>query len=480
MPEGVLLLDAEGVTLLANPTTERHLAILAGASPGERLTRLGNRPLAEFLTSPPQGLWHEVSAGEHIFEVVARQIVDEPRTALWVSVIRDATQARQVRRRHEQQERLAAGGQLPAGMAHDFNNILAVIVLYAHMAEMSVDASHPVRRWMRIINDQSGQATNLVQQMLDFSRQSDMQFQSLDLFALLELQAQLLSRTLPEHIRLTLDAASDSDYSVHADATRIQQIVTNLAINSRDAMAEGGTLRISLAPLMFEPGDAPPLPAMGSGKWIRMMVADSGTGMAPEVRQRLFEPFFTTKVPGRGTGLGLAQAYGIVSQHRGHIDVESALGQGTIFMIYLPAASERPTADAEGDVVEDPRGLGETVLVVEDNASLREALGSVLTDLGYMVVEADDGETALTLVEGQGMQVDLIVSDVVMPRMGGIALLLVLRERGLQMPVILLIGHSFERQRTDLWGKGLSAWLRKPPLPAELAHAVARALHVGD
>jgi len=199
--------------------------------------------------------------------------------------------------------------------------------------------------------------------------------------------------------------------------------------------------------------------------------------MPPEVREHLFEPFFTTKPPGKGTGLGLAQAYGIVAQHDGHIDVRTRMGRGTTFSIYLPALSTATHEGSSSDEVDEvPRGRGERILVVEDNATLRAALVLTLADLGYSVVEAADGEAALAQIASHGDPIALVLSDVVMPRMGGVALLRALRAQGSEVPFILLTGHAMDQDRDDLWEEGLSAWLNKPPQLGELAVALDKAL----
>jgi len=473
VPEGVVLLDSHGHVLLANPAARRHLSVLSGGR--TPVTHLGERPLVTFLT-PREDLRHEVTAEGRTYEIVAQPIDEASETTLWVVVIDDVTHERQARLQQQRQERLAAVGQLAAGMAHDFNNILAVIVLYAHMAQRSLEPSHPVQRWMSVISDQSGQATDLIQQMLDFSRQGDVQRHPLDLYGLLTQQVRLLQRTLPESIEVTFDAAPSATYVVLADATRIQQIITNLALNARDAMPQGGRLCFGLAPQVVAEGKPPPIREMEPGVWIRLTVEDTGTGMEPEVRGHLFEPFFTTKEPGKGTGLGLAQVYGIVGQHEGFIDVDTEPGRGTTFSIYLRAFSETADSPPEAGPVEVSQGVGQTVLVVEDNEVLRGALVATLGDLGYAALEAADGEAALSLVETRGSEVALVLSDVVMPKMGGVALLRTLRTRGWDGPVILLTGHSLDQEPVDVWEWGLSAWLHKPPLPGELAEALAAAL----
>jgi PAS domain S-box-containing protein len=482
VPEGVILLDNAGQVLLANPLGEMGLDTLAGARVGDTLTRLGDRPLAELLTSPQKVLGHEIEVGKLAFQVIARPLEDSPRSVGWVLVIRDVTQQREIQQRVQRQERLAAVGQLAAGIAHDFNNIMATIVLYAQMAARSPDLSDTARARMQTINQQAQHATRLIQQILDFSRRSVLERQPFDLLPFFKEQVKLLERALPENIEIQLDYGAD-EYTTNADPTRIQQLLTNLALNARDAMPEGGTLRIGLERVCIVERDRTPLPEMGAGDWLKIVVSDTGTGIPPDVLPHLFEPFFTTKGPGKGTGLGLSQVHGIVGAHEGHIDVVSRLNHGTTFAIYLPALSTSLLEEEMDQDIDDlTQGRGEIILVVEDNAAARDALVDSLEALNYRVLSAPNGEAALSILEDRRGEVDLVVSDVVMPVMGGLLLLQAMQTRGMEVKVILLTGHAFEQKLDDIsvgpGGKDslLSGWLSKPIQIEELAEMIARAL----
>jgi CheY-like chemotaxis protein len=233
---------------------------------------------------------------------------------------------------------------------------------------------------------------------------------------------------------------------------------------------------IALERITVEPGAPPPLPELVAGDWIKLSVADTGIGIPPEVLPHIFEPFYTTKPPNQGSGLGLAQVYGIVAQHEGRIDVETQVDAGTTFTIYLPALEVHPTVSPSPDVSIVPQGKGEMVLVVEDNVALRATLRETLAEWDYQVREAADGVQALALLEELGGVVDLVLSDVVMPKMGGVALVHALRERGWVMPVILLSGYSQKQDMAKLRVYGVRAWLSKPPSMEKLAEVVARAL----
>jgi nitrogen-specific signal transduction histidine kinase/CheY-like chemotaxis protein len=391
-----------------------------------------------------------------------------------VLVLREVTAERALQEQLQRQERLAAVGQLAAGIAHDFNNIMSVISIYAELTSDAPGLSDYERGRTHTIMSQAQRATRLIRQILDFSRQSVFERHNLDLLPLLKEEEKLLKQTLPESIELRLLYAKD-EYLVLADATRMQQLVMNLAVNARDAMPDGGTLELELAHMTADGGHAAPLPGMSDGKWVRLRVRDSGCGIAPEHMAHVFEPFFTTKAPGEGTGLGLAQAHGIVAQHDGHITVESEAGAGTVFTIYLPALALTAPDQATSLRQQLPQGHGECVLLVEDDAHLRASLVDLLTNWHYQVLPAADGEEALCLLAQRPAGVDVILSDVVMPRMGGIALVNALRKEGIDAPVLLMTGHTAQSRREELAGAGVDAWLDKPPSIVELAQALKSA-----
>jgi signal transduction histidine kinase/ActR/RegA family two-component response regulator len=478
VPEGVVLLDDAGQVLLANPLGQVGLDTLAGASVGDTLTHLSDRPLAELLTSPQQGLWHEIETDRLAFQIIARPIEEGPQSTGWVLVIRDVTQQREIQQRVQRQERLAAVGQLAAGIAHDFNNIMATIVLYAQMAARSPDLTDTVRIRMQTINKQAQHAARLIQQILDFSRRSVLERQPFDLLPLFKEQVKMLERTLPENIQVKLDYGAD-EYTANADPTRMQQMLTNLALNARDAMPEGGTLRIGLERIRVAEREQPPLPEMDAGDWLQIVVSDTGTGISPDAFAHIFEPFFTTKEPGKGTGLGLSQVHGIVGAHEGHIDVVSQLSDGTTFTIYLPALSAPALEQMDQNAQDLIQGKGEVILVVEDNLAARTALVDSLEALNYRVLAAQNGEAALTILEDRRDEIDLVVSDVVMPVMGGLPLLQAMQEQGLETKVILLTGHAFEQKLKGIPKDGrslLRRWLSKPIQIEELAQTIAQAL----
>jgi len=479
VPEDVLLLDAEWRVILANPSGERNLHDLIGAQLGDVLTQLGPYALSELLAPPAHGMWHEINLGARRFQSTLRPIETGEAAQGWLLILHDVTQQYEFEQRIQQQERLAAVGQLAAGIAHDFNNIMATIVLYTQMSIRAEGVPNRVRERLEIIQQQVQHATHLTQQILDFSRRAVFERRPLDLLPLIKEQVRVLQRTLPEHINIRL-SYGDDDYTINGSPTAIQQVVMNLAVNARDAMPRGGVLKLTLNHLRIQDTTQAPLIEMTPGDWIELTVADSGEGIEPQMLPHIFDPFFTTKEPGKGTGLGLAQVHGIIGMHKGYVDVNSAPKQGSTFKLYLPAiAAVEETAPAQ-TTHECLTGNGQTILVVEDNPITRQALVESLETLNYRVKIADHGKEALARLEQPAPEaIALVLSDVLMPEMGGIALLQEMEQRRLTTPVILLTGHPLKAELETLQAQGnhlLAGWLVKPPDLVALSKLIAGAM----
>jgi PAS domain S-box-containing protein len=477
-PQGLILISSAGRVLMANPLGARDLRSLANAQIGDTVTHLGNQPLDTLLTIPPTGPWSEAHAANRIFEIIARPVPSDGAPEQWVVVVDDVTRTRQLQAQAQLQERLATVGQLAAGIAHDFNNILNVILLHTQMVELSPDLPESERQRVEVIVDQVQNATNLIRQILDFGRQALLERQTADLVALLDDQVKLLRRTLPESIIVDLKhgALINAAALVNADPTRLRQVIINLALNARDAMPDGGTITFTLAAVTVTPDQAHSQPELMSGDWVRLAIADTGTGIPPEIQPHIFDPFFTTKAPGKGTGLGLAQVHGIVTQHNGFITAKTTVGQGTTFAIYLPAtpAAEVTTPSQAPDT--GINGNGERILLVEDNAALRMALVDMLESLNYAVVDAPDGRAALAHLAAPDAAFALVLSDVVMPDIGGVALVKALRERDISVPVVLMSGHPLDDELPPLQDAGMVVWLPKPCPMDRLAQTIATSL----
>ncbi len=479
VPDGVLMLDGEGRVVLANPVAEELLLTLADIRSGQHLTQLGGRPLSDLLTPPPDELWHLIEIKDlpaRFVELIARPMEAETGKQGWVIVMRDVTREREVQDRVQQQERLAAVGQLAAGIAHDFSNIMAVISLYSQMAQRDADITDKTRQRLETVDEQAKRASNLIQQILDFGRKTVMERRPLDMVPLLKEQVKLLERTLPESIQISLTHAAD-EYTVDADLTRIQQVILNLAVNARDAMPEGGQLDISLERLDYMNRKQAPLPGMGPGEWILLRVSDTGSGIAKEQVPHIFEPFFTTKEAGKGAGLGLAQVYGIVKQHEGYVDVSTKLGEGTTFYVYLPALPPaRPSVSGARKTPDLQHGQGQTIMVVEDDNSVRDALLGSLEILDYHALGASNGQEALDIYKERAGEISLVLTDLVMPRMGGKALISALQQMDPAVKVVVLTGHPLEDISEGMDGTGAIDWLQKPPGLDRLAAVIQTAL----
>jgi len=409
--------------------------------------------------------------GSRIPVELSSRIIDYDGGRAILSVARDVSQRRELERQLRQQERLAAMGRLAGGVAHDFNNLLASIILNVQLVLRDEDVSPRVERALQSVLDESERAADLVEQILDFSRSAMMETETLNLGRVVEEAATLLRRTIPENIRLILELPSQP-CPVEADRTRIHQILVNLAANARDAMTDGGELRIALERVDVGAGETPPVPEMPAGVWVRLRVSDTGTGMTDEVRANLFEPFFTTKEGGQGTGLGLAQVYGIVKQHGGFIDVNTGVGKGTTFTIYLPLVDET-LAEPEIEIESGPpQGHGETILVVEDAPRLRQAVKMGLEALNYRVVTAATAKQALELYGREA--VDLVVTDIVMPDHSGKDLLRDLRAETPDMKIVAMTGYAVDDAPSDL--ASFDALIHKPFSIEELGIAIRDAL----
>jgi GAF domain-containing protein/CheY-like chemotaxis protein len=464
VPEGVILLDENRQVVLANPVAQTYLINLAQFTPEDSLSHMGHKPLKDLLKKEIQDLWYELEVSgppRQVFEVGAQPLEKDDDSGGWVVVIREVTQERETQTRIQMQDRLATVGQLAAGIAHDFNNILAAIVVYADLLRRDPNLMSGSQERLNIIQQQVQRAASLIRQILDFSRRSVMEQSTLDLLPFVKELDKLLRRVLPETIHVELNY-EPGVYLVNADPTRLQQVFMNLAVNARDASANGGTLKFELDQINFEEGDVPPCPDVPPGSWNRITVIDSGEGIPADILPHIFEPFYTTKPVGEGTGLGLAQAYGIVKQHDGHIDAHSVVGEGTTFHIYLPAQLPITEAVNMPDFSPEIMGSGEKLLLVEDDYSTRAAMKTLLEDSNYRVLVAANGQEALSIYEQEGETIALVISDMVMPEMGGVELYQTLVGQRPEVKMLFITGHPVIEDDQSMLESGNVHWLQKP------------------
>jgi PAS domain S-box-containing protein len=388
--------------------------------------------------------------------------------------LREEEQA--IQKRVQQHERMAAVGQLAAGIAHDFNNILTSIIGYTELLSYDPTISDSAKEDLSRIAGQGQRAAHLVRQILDFSRQTISPKYPLDLLVFLKETTKLLERTIPEAIHISL-TVEPGDYTVLADVTQLQQALTNLAVNARDAMPTGGELRFMLTQFELLSEQNAPQPDMALGKWIALEVTDTGSGIPPEHHDKIFEPFFTTKEVGQGTGLGLAQVYGIIKQHDGYIGLRSAVDAGATFTLYLPALSSGSPESPEAIVVSDmPSGHNEVILLVEDDAQVIGVVTIMLKRLGYQVLTATNGFEGLQVFEQHRREIALVLTDMTMPKMGGAELTATLRKLDPTIKIIALTGYPLDNKAQEGLGDDFVDWLEKPVSISQLAQVIHKHL----
>jgi signal transduction histidine kinase len=421
-----------------------------------------------------------VGASYPLFQIYARPVVaDLAEIEGWVMVVRDVTEEHHIQQRMQQQEKLAAVGQLAAGIAHDFNNILTSIIGFAELARYTPNVPASVADDLNHIVQQGRRAAHLVRQILDFARKNIAAKRPLDLKYLLEEIVKHLEQTAPEdiHLDLKIEPAS-SGYVFNADSSQLQQVLTNLAENALEAMPAGGVLKFALSRFSLAADQRPPYPEMRPGDWLVLVVGDTGLGMSPEVQKHLFEPFFTTKEVGRGTGLGLAQVEGIVKQHEGYIEVESQVGQGATFTLYFPVLLSSQAVEnlvtAQSDEVRPE--AGKLILLVEDNQSVLEVVQAMLNGLGYQVLTANNGREAHEIYERQQDRIALVITDLTMPEMGGLALAKTLQAKNPAIKILAMTGYPLNMKPEDMLAQGIVGWLQKPLSFERLAQQLKQVL----
>jgi nitrogen-specific signal transduction histidine kinase/CheY-like chemotaxis protein len=341
------------------------------------------------------------------------------RSDYFIAVLQDITTRKQLEQELLHVQRMEGVGQLAGGIAHDFNNLLTVIGGRSQLALAKLQPADPLRHDLDLIQRTADRAAALTRQLLAFSRKQVLQPRVVDPNDVVGSSTNLLKRLIGENIDLMFVPAEDLG-RVRVDPGHFEQVIVNLAVNARDAMPDGGQLTIETANVELDADYASRHVGLKPGPYVMLAVSDTGIGMDAATRARIFEPFFTTKGPGKGTGLGLATVYGIVKGSEGHIRVSSEPSAGTVFKIYLPRTEAAPDAEPAGDTTR-PRGT-ETILLVEDETEVRNLAREVLAGLGYTVLEAASAADAILIAQRHVGLIDLLLTDVVMPRMGGGAL----------------------------------------------------------
>ncbi len=406
------------------------------------------------------GSWHLLSW---------RGVADLKREVIY-AVARDITETKNMEEQLQQSRRMEAIGQLAGGIAHDFNNLLTAILGNIELAQavpqLATTSLHSA-------TEAANRAAALTRQLLIFSRHQTLSPTVLGLNPLLHSVMSLLKRLLPENITVSLQHAADA-LSILADQSQLEQVVVNLCVNARDAMPEGGVLKLAVDNVTINENSANAV-SMPAGAYVLLSVTDSGCGMTPEVQSRIFEPFYTTKAVGKGTGLGLATVYAIVQKHKGLVEVESTPGHGTTIRVYLPATTQSIAVNAASPISPTPvKGGHETILVAEDDPMVRSVVTRMLEQAGYTVLTAKDGMEAVQLFAQHAPQVSLALLDVVMPNLGGPDAAARLREQRPDLKVIFASGHVQNLQ--DLTRLESETLLAKPYQRDVLLNCIRTAL----
>jgi len=353
------------------------------------------------------------------------------------SILIDVTDRKRLQDQLLQAQRMEAMGRMAGGVAHDFNNLLTVVLTCVELAKATLPASHPASDAISEIESAAMRGAGLTQQLLALARKRVVEPQVLNLGHVVSRMTGLLQRLIGAHVDMTVEQ-DDAVWSTEVDPGQIEQVIVNLVVNARDAMPHGGNIEITTRNMVLKAGDVPNVPA---GRWVEVCVGDSGVGMSREVRERIFEPFFTTKPPGQGTGLGLATVFGIVKQACGHLHVESEPNGGSRFHVYLPVVEGEPTAPAKSPSETPNVANHEVVLVVEDDEAIRRLLASTLETAGFSVLTAPNGEEACAVFLAAPQRVDLLLTDMVMPKMSGPELARRLLAVRTDLPVVFMSGY---------------------------------------
>ena len=426
-------------------------------------------------TREPYDIEHRIvlpNGGERIVRERAEFVLDVAGKPVRMrGIVMDITERKRLEEQLRQSQKMEAIGQLAGGVAHDFNNILTVIHGHASLLMTTGRLSDTAARSAHQIGQAADRAAGLTRQLLTFSRRQVMQPRRLDMNEVVSNLTMMLGRILGEDITLQLNYWQHPAF-VQADASMMEQVLLNLAVNARDAMPKGGQLSIRITVVGINSSHLAYYPEARPGRFVCLNVVDSGSGIAPENLRRIFEPFFTTKEVGKGTGLGLATVYGVVKQHQGWIEVESQLDKGATFRVYLPAVAE-PEPSATQEPARAPRGGTETVLLVEDEAPVRELVCAILSAHGYTILQAESGVKALDIWREANGNIDLVLTDLIMPdRLNGRDLAAQLQSERPGLKVMFTSGYSADVVGKDfVLQRGLH-YLQKPYDPQKLLLAV--------
>jgi two-component system cell cycle sensor histidine kinase/response regulator CckA len=487
-PIGVALLDLDGLVTEYNGAFSKILADGAGGFEGRQIAELFAPESRDAVLSgladlklsdrPPARVEVKIGGRDETVASVSFARLEDERGVLAGSIchIIDLTEQKRLETQFAQSQKMQAVGQLAGGIAHDFNNLLTAMIGFCDLLLLRHRPGDQSFADIMQIKQNANRAANLVRQLLAFSRQQTLQPRVLNVADVLTELSHLLRRLIGENIELKMIHGRELGL-VRVDQGQLEQVIINLAVNARDAMHQGGSLTIRTGNFTASSPVRRGAEVMPPGDYVRVEVIDTGTGIPPEIIDRIFEPFFSTKEVGAGTGLGLSTVYGIVRQTGGFVFVDSRPSEGATFNIYLPIHAEERTAQAARrdtvavEAARDLTGIG-TILLVEDEDAVRLFGARALRNKGYEVLEARSGEEALELISGHARSIDLLITDVVMPRMDGPALIRAVREHWPMMKVIYISGYAEDAFRKRLDETGAINFLPKPFSLKQLAGKV--------
>ncbi|MEN8254141.1 MAG: response regulator [Verrucomicrobiota bacterium] len=452
LDETVMILDADMAIIQANDAAKAAVRNPMEAILGRKCADVfcatqggcANCPVAEVVATGKKKVIEQVNVCmEGTFLVSVFPIFDDTgNLSRIVYMAKDITERQQLEAEVRRVQKMEAVGTLSAGLAHDFNNLLQVIMGYSEIVSLGFSPEDKAYKHMEAVKDAAWRGSEITRQLLTVSRKTESRKECLMLNGIVESVVKLLGRTIPKMISLDLDLEENLS-AVSADAAQIDQILMNLAVNARHAMPQGGKLSFETRNVELDHKYCRLHPNVEPGAYVQLSVADTGCGMDEETLSHIFEPFFTTRSPDKGTGLGLAMVYGIVQKHDGHLLCYSEEGEGTVFKIYLPVFED----DAGGlaaDLGQEEEAVGgnEAILVVDDVAEIRHIAKKLLSNVGYRVLLADDGQNALDVHAAVGGNIDFVILDLNMPVMGGLECLDNLRKRDPELSVLLASGFA--------------------------------------
>jgi PAS domain S-box-containing protein len=386
----------------------------------------------------------------------------------------DITEQKRIEDQLLRAQRLESIGTLAGGISHDLNNVLAPILMAVDMLQLN-DLDADTKRWLSIIKENAERGSNLISQVLSFARGVEGARVPLQAKHIIKDLIKVLSETLPKSISVKYNIEPELDL-IQADPTQIHQVLMNLCINARDAMPSGGTLTVTAKNLVLDENYARMNIEASPGNYVLITVSDTGVGMTPEVQNRIFDPFFTTKELGKGTGLGLATTLSIVKSHGGFINAYSEPGRGTQFSIYIPSSESESHAETKTDKLTYPKGHGETILVVDDEENIVLVTRGTLEKFDYKVLTASDGTDALAVYAAHRDEIDLVLTDIAMPYMDGVAEIRALRKMDPLLKIIAASGLTTTEQSADLQSLNVNAFLSKPYTAEKLLTTLAEIL----